>query len=328
MGQRNSADNGRSWAHSRRHGILFISARKDIRMDAHVEQDLAAGVDPDAMARYRRDGYLVLRQVLSQDHVEACLAALARLAADPGLVPDRRAAHGAFIALEPAADPVTVTAVTRADLIRKFGDFTDTSPALLRAAMLARLHTVLDALMGQGRVLMQEMALVKPPKISGEKPWHQDAAYFRGSDPSLMFGVWIALDPATRENGCMEVIPASHLRGPVPHVPAEDINLCTIRPDLLRLVDRVALPMDPGDVLVFHSMLHHYTAANRSDRRRRALQFHYHQIGLEWISLAAHRALFHDADGTYAGCTVRKGAPFAESSSFVPSRLRPVVPTA
>ena len=57
--------------------------------------------------------------------------------------------------------------------------------------------------MGQGRVLLQEMALVKAPKISGEKPWHQDAAYFRGSDPNLMFGVWIALDPATHENGCM-----------------------------------------------------------------------------------------------------------------------------
>ena len=224
--------------------------------------------------------------------------------------------------------PILLRGASRADLIRKFGDFTDTSPALLRAAMSARLHTVLDALMGQGRVLMQEMALVKPPKISGDKPWHQDAAYFRGSDPNLMFGVWIALDPATRENGCMEVIPGSQLGGPVPHVPAEDINLCTIRPDLVRLEDRVAVPMDPGDVLIFHSLTHHYTAANRSDRRRRALQFHYHQVGLEWTSLAAHRELYHDADGAYAGCTVPKGAPFAEASSFVPSRLRPVVPMA
>ena len=179
--------------------------------------------------------------------------------------------------------------------------------------MSARLHAVLDALMGQGRVLLQEMALVKPPKVSGDKPWHQDAAYFRGSDPNLMFGVWIALDPATRENGCMEVIPGSHLRGPAPHVPAEDINLCTIRPDLVRLAERVALPMEPGDVLIFHSLIHHYTAANRSDQRRRALQFHYHQVGLEWTSLEAHRALYprrgwrlcrlHGAEG----CAVRRG---------------------
>lgn len=293
-----------------------------------IEDTLASPLPLGDIAQYRRDGYLVVRRVLSQDHVAECLAALSALATDPRLRPGQRDGSGAFIALEPGVDPAGVAANQRADVIRKFGDFTDTSPALLRAAMSARLHAVLDALMGQGRVLLQEMALVKPPRVSGDKPWHQDAAYFRGSDPNLMFGVWIALDPATRENGCMEVIPGSHLRGPAPHVPAEDINLCTIRPDLVRLADRVALPMDPGDVLIFHSLIHHYTAANRSDQRRRALQFHYHQVGLEWTSLEAHRGMFHDADGEYAGCTVAKGAPFAEASSFVPNRLRPVVPMA
>ena len=92
------------------------------------------------------------------------------------------------------------------------------------------LHRALDELMGRGRAMLQEMALVKPPRIRREKPWHQDAAYFRGSDPSLMFGVWIALDPATTENGCMELIPGSHRAGPVPHIPHPDINLCTIDP--------------------------------------------------------------------------------------------------
>src|SRR5271165_1832283 len=291
-------------------------------------QTIGSTIDLDAIASYRRDGYLVVRQVLPGDHVEDCLAALTALASNPDLKPGQRDGSGAFIALEPAADPAGVTADNRAGLIRKFGDFTDAAPALLRAAMSARLHAVLDALMGRGRVLLQEMALVKPPKVSGEKPWHQDAAYFRGSDPNLMFGVWIALDPATRGNGCMEVIPGSHLLGPAPHVPAEDINLCTIRPDLVRLEKRVALPMDPGDMLIFHSLIHHYTAANRSDQTRRALQFHYHQVGLDWTSLEAHRALYHDEGGAYAGCTVAKGAPFAEASSFVPSRLRPVVPMA
>jgi phytanoyl-CoA hydroxylase len=282
-------------------------------------------MDEGLIATYRREGYLVVPGVLDVGHVKECLSALADLAADPALEPGRRDGHGAFIALEPGAD---TSAAVRANLIRKFGDFTDASPALLRAAMSARLHGVLDALMGQGRVLLQEMALVKPPKFSGEKPWHQDAAYFRGSDPNLMFGVWIALDPATRENGCMEVIPGSHLLGPAPHVPAEDINLCTIRPDLVDAGRRIALPMDPGDALIFHSLIHHYTAANRSNQRRRALQFHYHQVGLDWTPLEAHRVLYHDARGEYAGCTVAKGAPFAEASSYVPNRLRAVVPMA
>jgi hypothetical protein len=112
------------------------------------------------------------------------------------------------------------------------------------------------------------------------------------------------------------------------HVPAEDINLCTIRADLIVLEWRVALPMDPGGVLVFLRLIHHCTAATRSDRRRKALRFQYYQVDAEWTSLEAHSALYHDKDGAYAGCAVPKGAPFAEPSSFVPSRLRPVVPMA
>ena len=277
----------------------------------------------DDIAHYRRSGYVIIRRLLTADHVAACLAALTRLAEQPGVTQER---HGnqPFVAMEAGVDPTQAAAAARVDLVRKFGDFTDSDPALMRAAMSAKLHDNLDRIMGCGRLLMQEMALLKPPRIGGEKPWHQDAAYFRGSDPGLMFGVWIALDPATSENGCMEVVPGSHLAGPAPHIPHEDINLCTIRPDHVRADQRVAIPLQPGDALVFHSLIHHYTAANRSDLRRRALQFHYHQIGLEWTSLAVHRDLFHDEAGDYAGCTVARGKPFAEPSSYVPERRRPV----
>jgi hypothetical protein len=38
--------------------------------------------------------------------------------------------------------------------------------------------------------------------------------------------------------------------------------------------------------------------------RRRAVQFHYHQLGAVWGDLDAHQRLFHFADGSYAGCTI------------------------
>ena len=279
----------------------------------------------EAAAQYRRDGYVVIRRLLTEQHVAACLDALTRLAEAPDVPPGQNRDH-AFVALEARIDRAQAGTGQRIDLVRKLGNFTDFDPALMRAAMSAELHAILDRIMGCGRVLLQEMALVKPPRIGGEKPWHQDAAYFRGSDPGLMFGVWIALDPAKRENGCMEVIPGSYHVGPVPHIPHEDINLCTIRPDHLHAGRRVAVPLDPGDALVFHSLTHHYTAANRSTLRRRALQFHYHQLGMEWTSLAAHRDFYHDETGEYAACTVSRGKPFAEASSFLPQRLTPVSP--
>jgi phytanoyl-CoA hydroxylase len=126
----------------------------------------------------------------------------------------------------------------------------------------------------------------------------------------------------------MEVVPRSHRDGAVPHLPHADINLCTIQPDRVRREARVQIVMAPGDALIFHSLIHHYTAANLSDRRRRALQFHYHQLGVRWTSLAEHRALYHDDAGGYAGCTVPKGAPFDEAVSYQPRRQRPVVPIA
>ncbi len=123
----------------------------------------------------------------------------------------------------------------------------------------------------------------------------------------------------------MELVPGSHRDGPAPHIPHPDINLCTIDPRYVHAERRVPVPLDPGDALVFHSLVHHCTAANRSDLRRRALQFHYHQLGLEWTSLEAHRVLFRDEAGEYAGCTVARGRPFREESSFLPRPLRPVV---
>jgi hypothetical protein len=60
--------------------------------------------------------------------------------------------------------------------------------------------------------------------------------------------------------------------------------------------------------LIFHPLLHHYTAPNRSALRRWALQFHYHQTGMEWTDLEAHRQQYHDETGGYAGCTVPKSA--------------------
>jgi phytanoyl-CoA hydroxylase len=251
----------------------------------------------DEIAQYRRDGYLVLRGLLNPRSVDSCRAALSDLAS--GRLPSRET----VVAYEKGFSAATLKPDEREFYIRKYMDYVEDAPALKAAAMNRRLHTALDALLGQGRVLFQEMALIKPPRIGADKPWHQDAAYFRVTDPGLVVGVWIALDPALRTNGCMEVVPGSHLDGPMPHVHENDFNRCRIVPERQRAAERVALEMQPGDALIFHALLQHYTAPNESDLRRRAIQFHYHQIGAVWGDVESHRRLFHDADGNYAGCT-------------------------
>jgi phytanoyl-CoA hydroxylase len=266
-------------------------------MDVSLQPDQGL-LTPEDIAAYRRDGYVVLRGVLGPRSIAACADALG------GLATGRIAARQTKLMFESGVDPATLDADGRELAIRKYMDFVEDSPALKAAAMSRRLHAVLDQLLGHGRVLFQEMALVKPPRIGSEKPWHQDASYFRLTDPGLIVGVWIALDPALRMNGCMEVVPGSHLAGAVPHVHENDFNRCRIAPGRARVAERVAIEMQPGDALLFHSLLHHFTAPNKSDLRRRAVQFHYHQTGAVWGSVADHCQLFHDDDGQYAGCTV------------------------
>src|SRR6185295_17050526 len=223
------------------------------------------------VVQYRREGWLLLRGLLDPAHVADCLAALQHIADGTRPLATLKAL------LEPEVRAGRAQADAAIDRVRKFIDFTEEFPALHRAAMKRRLHDALDRILGEGRVMFQDMALVKPPRIGSEKRWHQDAAYFRVSDPGLIVGVWIALDRATRENGCMQLVPGSHLAGPAPHVPMPDVNECHIRPDLVHADQRIAIEMEPGDALVFHACLHHFTAPNTSGLRRRAVQFHYHQ---------------------------------------------------
>ena len=250
------------------------------------------------IAQYRRDGDVVVRGLLGPAHIEACKAALT------GLALGTIAASETKLMYETGIDVAGLAPAEREYAIRKYMDFCSDSEALQEAAFSRRLHLVLDQLLGQGRVLFQEMALVKPPRIGSEKPWHQDAAYFRIKDPGLVVGVWIALDEASAMNGCMEMVPGSHLGGGVPHVHENDFNLCQIIPGRVDKAARVAIEMEPGDALIFHGMIHHYTAPNTSNMRRRAVQYHYHQIGTVWGTVEDHQTHFHFADGSYAGCTL------------------------
>ena len=253
----------------------------------------------DEAAHYRREGYLVIPGVLPTAHVEACKAALS------DLMQDRIARRSTNIYYEAGQELGGLSAEERELRVRRLDSFCDDHPALAAAANSRRLHAALDQLSGIGRTLFQEMALVKPPGIGAAKPWHQDASYFMLRDPSHVIGTWIALDAATLDNGCMQFIPRSQLDGAVPHV-QESLASCFIRPDRLSKRPVVAVPMQPGDAVVFHGLIQHFTDDNRSATRRRALQFHFCQAGAAWGDLDDHAGLYRDEQGEYCGCITSK----------------------
>ncbi|MEC0090027.1 phytanoyl-CoA dioxygenase family protein [Paenibacillus macquariensis] len=155
--------------------------------------------------------------------------------------------------------------------IRKIYDFVE-EETLHAIAYHPTLLGVLEIVLGEKPVLVQHMALMKPPHGGGEKPWHQDMAFGPLAFNKSVIGVWIALDEATIDNGCMHIIPGSQKEGCIPHYAERDWQIC----DSSVQVDKdVVVPLSPGGTLFFHGLIHHGTPSNQSAKGRRALQFHF-----------------------------------------------------
>jgi Phytanoyl-CoA dioxygenase (PhyH) len=280
----------------------------------------AGAISDGGRRAYDTDGVLLVHTVFEPVDVEAAKTELAAmtLADHPGCeaiwyeggirahIPldatkDHGAAAGALsdpFALGQESDRLpTVPRETRARYVRKLMGFLDTHAALHAIAWHPRLISLVRAMLGDAPRLLQEMAMIKPPG-GREKPWHQDHAYFNVGLDERIIGVWIPLEEATPENGCMYAIRGGHKAGPRPHFKLRDWQLCDtdVEGDT-----RVALPMQPGEVMIFDGKLPHGTPVNRTNDFRWALQFHYIAAAAAETSDDARLAAF-GAEGKGVTC--------------------------
>jgi hypothetical protein len=117
--------------------------------------------------------------------------------------------------------------------------------------------------------------IMKDAKVGGAWTWHQDYGYWYQNGvlfPDLT-SAFIAVDPATKENGCMQVLSGSHHLGRIDHVLTGDqagADRERVR-EIEKRLPLVYVEMDPGDVLFFHANLLHRSDQNRSDKPRWAM---------------------------------------------------------
>jgi ectoine hydroxylase len=117
--------------------------------------------------------------------------------------------------------------------------------------------------------------VMKDPKVGGAWAWHQDYGYWyqNGVLWPLLTSIFVAVDPCTRENGCLQVIRGSHHCGRIDHVLTGD-QAGADRERVGELLKRMPLDyveMAPGDALFFHPNLLHRSDQNRSDYPRWAM---------------------------------------------------------
>jgi len=252
-----------------------------------------ASVTDEEVARFHEQGYLAVESAFSAEEVTTALDALY------DLIDGRRPGFkGVQWEAGSGEETLSLSREERLDRVRKFWRFVDHEPRLQALAEQPGLLQVVERIVGARPVLMQDMALIKPPRLGGEKPWHQDQAYFNLALGTPVVGAWIALDEAGLENGCMHVLPGSHRRGPVVHFHRRDWQICDAE---VPRGEAVAVPLQPGGCLLFHCLLHHGTPANRSPHRRRALQYHYQPAGAASITTEERLALF-GSEGKDVSC--------------------------
>ncbi|MFC4777358.1 phytanoyl-CoA dioxygenase family protein [Paenibacillus sp. GCM10023252] len=222
-------------------------------------------IGEEALKQYQTQGFLGINKALSEQEVSTAIAAIVDI-----ITYENQGAKLQYV--KPLSELPTIE--DRELALRKIYDFTseDGNERLKAIANHPSILAAAEKILGEKPKLVQDMALLKPPHGGGEKPWHQDMAYGNLAYDKSVVGVWIALDDADLDNGCMHVIPGSHAGGAIPHYAIRDWQIC----DLHVPVERdVAVPLPSGGLMLFHGLLSHGTPYNHSVKRRRALQFHY-----------------------------------------------------
>ena len=145
-----------------------------------------------------------------------------------------------------------------------------------------RIVELAEASIGKAVYLYSHKMIMKQPNGGGAWEWHQDFGYWHnyGCLAPDMISVYIALDKATRENGCLQVLKGTHLLGRLNHI--RENEQTNVDPEFLEAAlnrfQRVYVEMDPGDALVFHGNLLHRSDANCSTSYRWAYICSYNAI--------------------------------------------------
>ncbi len=217
-----------------------------------------ARLDDDEIARYRSEGWVIPRFRLPAARSAAMVTALDGLLRDnPGVRPEK-----------------LVSAHVEGDN----GEGVRGSRAFLELARDPEIVELVSGVLGDDIILWGCHVFCKPAAEGYETPWHQDGHYWP-IRPLANCTVWVALEESTVANGCLRVIPRSHVdRQLHQHLHEERSDLTLNQRLAAGAVDEssaVDLELQPGEMSLHDVYMIHGAKANRSNRRRTGVALRY-----------------------------------------------------
>uniref|UniRef100_A0A914W8U7 Phytanoyl-CoA dioxygenase n=1 Tax=Plectus sambesii TaxID=2011161 RepID=A0A914W8U7_9BILA len=155
------------------------------------------------------------------------------------------------------------------------------SPAFKEFTFSNKLKELVRAVGYSQPAVVQSMYIFKQPNIGGEVTPHYDATFLYVDPIEHLLGVWIAVDDATEENGCLWFIPGSHKVDRVSHrfvrthaKGGENLLKFTGEKPTFDETKFIPVPVKKGSVVLIHGLVWHKSEANKSDKSRHAYTFH------------------------------------------------------
>jgi len=225
----------------------------------------------DQYIQFCRDGYCLLGQVVSDDEVEALQQEINRVMLGEAPIEYDRMLMQLDSESGKYEDAGPQTKGHKGSTLnyRKIQDL-EFDPVFLRYMQHPLFRDICNQVYGHHTSIscFRAMFFNKPARKGTVLPWHQDRWNFLDRDPLVT--VWTALDPTTKANGCVNVIPGSHRHGVVnPEHGSGFMNDESVR----QFVDPskiVPIELKAGEVALLHNWLMHSSDVNQTDISRRA----------------------------------------------------------
>jgi ectoine hydroxylase-related dioxygenase (phytanoyl-CoA dioxygenase family) len=142
-----------------------------------------------------------------------------------------------------------------------------------------RVLSLIEDLVQPGIAIYSAKLTAKIPHSDEVCHWHQDDAYYtQKSQSDTRMSIWVPLQDANEDNGCLWVVPGSHRRGLQPYE-NKNYGMCRLsfKEEEMDLSGAIPLPVRAGSIVLFHALLWHSSKGNSTDNIRRAFIVSYQE---------------------------------------------------
>jgi len=227
---------------------------------------MISDVTSDQIARYRRDGFLVIENFLTPSELAEWRSAVEEAIEErDGIkIPGTSIKTGQDDGINPDTDYY-------ANVFDQLINLWQTNARVRKLMLSPELGKVATLLSGaKGIRIWHDQALFKRP-WANPTALHLDVPYWSFSSPDAI-SIWVALDDATYENGCLYFLPGTHKKTSYRDIGIQKNMkaIFAVYPELAS-VEAVAVPMRAGSASFHNGLCIHGAGANMTPRSRRAM---------------------------------------------------------